>query len=213
MQQSYAGKDISRFIAAICWLILGIVYIANIFSMSDSIKAIKAYKSYGSYYRDLYNKTMTLYVVVIGIYIAAALIAIMAMVYLIQESLAKFAKAMYCFGLGYIIVVVLALIYIVALADGNIGSVFSAFSYMGSSVTKYLMVFAVMLVLIIASIFVHGNNYIKADRGVTVGYKCFLPLVLYLATFICLGIISAMLKSDFGGYVDVSDVFGSTLKS
>ena len=53
MQQSYAGKDIVKFIAAILWLVMGIIYLTYVFDSFDAMGDLKPYKQYGgSYYKQ-----------------------------------------------------------------------------------------------------------------------------------------------------------------
>ena len=101
MQQSYAGKDIVKFIAAILWLIMGIIYISYLFNIFDGMKDIKQYKSYGGYYNEAYKQAMALYIIMLIVYIVAALISIAAIVYMIKEDVDKFGTTMYIYATGY----------------------------------------------------------------------------------------------------------------
>ncbi|MBQ8913507.1 MAG: hypothetical protein IJ054_05620, partial [Lachnospiraceae bacterium] len=117
---------------------------------------------------------------------------------------------MYIFATGYVITAVAVLIY---LNNASGGSLSASFRYPGSSFTKYLVVIGIAAILVVASIYIEGINYKKADRGEVIGGKSFVPLGVYLSSLICILIVSQMLKSDFGEYIDVSDLFGSALRS
>lgn len=210
MQQSYAGKDIVKFIAAILWLIMGIIYVTYLFDIFDGMKAIKPYKNYGPYYNDAYKQAMTLYWIMLIVYCAAVLITVAAMVYMIKEDLDKFGTTMNIFATGYILAIVALFIYLNAETDGSLTA---SFRYMGISFTKYLIVLGIIVILVVTSIYAEGLNYKKAGKGVIIGGKSFIPLGIYLFSFICVLILSSMLKSDLGDYIDVSDLFGEAFRS
>ncbi len=210
MQQSYAGKDIVKFIAAILWLIMGIIYISYLFNIFDGMKDIKQYKSYGGYYNEAYKQAMALYIIMLIVYIVAALISIAAIVYMIKEDVDKFGTTMYIYATGYVLTVVAVLIYLNGVSGGSLSA---SFRYLGSSFGKYLVVIGIAALLVVASIYAEGINYKKAGRGEVVGGKSFVPLGIYLSSLICILILSGMLKSDFGEYVNVSDIFGEALRS
>ena len=207
MQQSYAGKDIVKFIAAILWGIMGIIYISYVFDGFDGIDQLKPYKQYGGEY---YRQAAGILWVSIIIYAIAAIITFAAAVYMIKEDVNKFGTTMYIFATGYVITAIVLLIYLNNLSGGSLSA---SFRYLGSSLGKYLVVIGIAAILVVSSIYAEGINYKKADRGEVIGGKSFVPLGVYLSSLICILILSHMLKSDFGDYIDVSDVFGSALRS
>ncbi len=206
MQQTYAGKDIARFIAAILWIIMGIIYVTYVFDLFGDLDELSQYKGYGK----AYDQVIAFYWIMIAVYVIAAVIVVMAAIYMFKEDTNKFGTVMYCYATGYIITVVILLIYLSAITNGEI---VAAFSYLGSSFGKYMAVLGIAAILVVASVYAEGINYKKASRGVAVGNKSFVPLVIYLSSMICILIIASMLKNDFGEYVNVSDIFGETLKS
>ncbi|MBQ9278450.1 MAG: zinc-ribbon domain-containing protein [Lachnospiraceae bacterium] len=207
MQQSYAGKDIVKFIAAILWGIMGIIYISYVFDGFDGLDQLKPYKQYGGEY---YRQAAGILWVSIIIYAIAAIITFAAAVYMIKEDVNKFGTTMYVFATGYVITAIVLLIYLNNLSGGSLSA---SFRYLGSSLGKYLVVIGIAAILVVSSIYAEGINYKKADRGEVIGGKSFVPLGVYLSSLICILILSHMLKSDFGDYIDVSDVFGSALRS
>ena len=206
MQQTYAGKDIARFIAAILWIVMGIIYVTYVFEIIGNFSKLKTYWGSGKEYDQIF----AFYWIMLVVYAAAAFIVIMAAIYLFKEDTDKFGTAMYCYATGYILTVLIIFVYIMAMSNGNI---VYAFSYLGSSLGKYLAVLGIACALVIASIYAQGVNYKKASRGVIVGGKSFVPLGIYLSSMICIIIVAAMLKNDFGEYISVSDIVGQAFKS
>ena len=206
MQQTYAGKDIVRFIAAILWMVMGIIYLTYVFKIFDFIDKLNQEKinrqfNYGYYnnnYNDYYNKSMSYCWILNIIFIAAVLIAIIAAVYLFKEDLEKFGIAMYCYATGFVLVVVGLIIYLNVVNDGE-------YSLIDSYFVKYIFVLGIAFILFVSSVYAEGVNYKKADRGEFVGTKSFLPLGLYLSYLICILIFSSML-SDFGVDIKLSDL-------
>lgn len=207
MQQSYAGKDIVKFIAAILWLVMGIIYLTYVFDAFDAMGDLKPYKQYGGSY---YKQAMGLYWIMAAIYALAAVITIAAMIYMIKEDVDKFGTVMYLYATGYILAVVIILAYANSISNG---SIFASFKYLDVSVTKYIVVISLAAILVVASIYAEGINYKKAGRGELIAGKSFIPIGIYLSSFICILILSSMLKHDLGDYVDVSELFGNAFRS
>lgn len=207
MQQSYSGKDIVKFIAAILWLVMGIIYLTYVFDAFDAMGDLKPYKQYGGSY---YKQAMGLYWIMAAIYALAAVITIVAMIYMIKEDVDKFGTVMYLYATGYILAVVIILAYANSISNG---SLFASFKYLDVSVTKYIVVISLAAILVVASIYAEGINYKKAGRGELIAGKSFIPIGIYLSSFICILILSSMLKHDLGDYVDVSELFGNAFRS